>query len=215
MIGLQGNHSSAKNDLIKLRKEINELYEQLDELEKKQWAIEDSKICFTDISKYNEYLEYCFPEIIDMEFKDKDYKPEKPKNVCAIFKRRAEWRKDENIPSFWLPFGKLQDGSLRKTKLGRLYLKLRSESSELFPTPKWFEDYDPYISPYWQSEEDNKEDEERAQKRENERVETLREKLYEANRNQNHTLANKIKKELEINNDGLLESIFGKGFGDY
>ena len=49
-----------------------------------------------------------------------------------------------------------------------------------------------------------------AQKRENERVEMLREKLIEANKNQNHTLANKIKKELEINNDGLIESIFGK-----
>ena len=197
MIGLQGSHSSAKKDVIRLRKEINELYEQLDELEQKQWAIEDSKICFSDISKYNKYLEYCFPEIIDMEFKDKDYKPEKPKNLSAIFKRRAEWRKDENIPSFWLPFGKLQDGSLSKTKLGRLYSKLRSEKSKLFPTPKWFEDYDPYISPYWQSEEDTKEDEERAQKRENERVATLRQKLDEANKNQNHTLANKIEKELE------------------
>ena len=98
MIGLQGSHSSAKKDVIRLRKEIDELYEQLDELEQKQLALEDSKICFSDISKYNEYLEYCFPEIIDMEFKDKDYKPEKPKNVCAIFKRRAKWLKDENIP---------------------------------------------------------------------------------------------------------------------
>ena len=56
MIGLQGNHSSAKHDLIKLKKEINELYEQLNELEENQWAIEDSKICFSDISKFNEYL---------------------------------------------------------------------------------------------------------------------------------------------------------------
>ena len=195
MIGLQGNHSSARKEVREIRNGLDPLYEQINELEDKRNAFQDS--CFTNEYIYREYLEYCFPEIIDMEFKDKDYKPEKPKNVCAIFKRRAKWRKDENIPPFWLPFGKLQDGSLRKTKLGRLYLKLRSERSKLFPTPKWFEDYHPYISPYWQSEEDTKEDEERAQKRENERVETLKQKLYEANRNQNHTLANKIEKELE------------------
>jgi len=206
MIGLQGNHSSARKEVREIRNGLDPLYEQINELEDKRNAFQDS--CFTNESIYKEYLEYCFPEIIDMEFKDKDYKPEKPKNVCAIFKRRAEWRKDENIPSFWLPFGKLQDGSIMKTKLGRLYLKLRSERSKLFPTPKWFEDYDPYISPYWQSEEDTKEDEERAQKRENERVATLRQKLDEANKNQNHTLANKIKKELEIKNDGLFEPFF-------
>ena len=197
MIGLQGNHSSAKNDLIKLRKEINELYDQLHELEKKQWAIEDSKICFSDESKFREYLEYCFPEIIDMEFKDKDYKPEKPKNLSGVFKRRTEWSKDENIPYTWLPFGKLQDGSLGKTKLGRLFNKLVSESYELFPTPKWFEDYQPYISPYFVDEKTERLLEEERLRREDERVETLKQKLYEANRNQNHTLANKIEKELE------------------
>ena len=200
-MNLNGDLSSAKNDVTKLREETNEFYEKLSDLAQKQWGLEESDIYFSDESDYSRYVEYCFPEDIDMEFKDIGYKPEKPKNVCDIFIRRVEWIKDENSPFTWLPFGKLRDGSLSKTKLGRLYLELLSDAHKLFPTPKWFKDNDPYVSPYWQSEEENKRDEEWAQKSENERVEMLKQKLYEARRNQNIILANKIEKELAFNDD--------------
>ncbi|ALE02693.1 hypothetical protein [Candidatus Pseudothioglobus singularis] len=207
MISQYSNLSSARKELDDLRKKVSQISEKNDNLLDKQAALEESDIYFLDLSLYKEYEEYCFPEnIVWDEFTNKDSKPEEPKNVCAIFKRRAEWEKKENIPSTWLPFGKsrgdrIGESKFRNTALGKLYLKLRWESSELFPYPKWAADYlsKSYPNPYdiFDSDEEKKEEEESALEQENERVLMLQKELIKANKNQNYELANKIKKELE------------------
>lgn len=207
IINQYSNLSSARKELDKLKKEVSELFDKKEDLLDKQHSLEESDICFLDLSIYKEYDEYCFPDhIVWDEFTNKDSKPEEPKNVCAIFKRRIEWEKEENTPSTWLPYGKARgdrigESKFRNTALGKLYIELRVKSSEVFPFPKWANDYfnASYPNPYdiFESDEDKKKDEERALEQENERVLMLKQELIKANKNENYELANKIKKELE------------------
>ena len=206
-INHQSNLNTAKKEIAKLRKTVSELFDKQEELSDKQFTLEDSNIYFSDLSIYKEYDEYCFPEhIVWDEFTNKDSKPEEPKNVCAIFKRRIEWEKDENRPTTWLPYGKSRDDAsgeskFRNSSLGKLYLKISDESYKLFSYPKWAEDYysKSYPNPYdmLDSDEVKKRREEEALESENERVLMLKKKLVEANKNKNYELASKIKKHLE------------------